>query len=214
MNVIDTVSREKAGTEMNTFTINNDNYIAAFATQEEATAADTTPFDSFASERELTELTCNWPADRLVATWNNLPGVTPVERFKDRKTGISRIWKRIQGLAEPPQPEPGQKATVARRVPLVASSKAQSTKKASPPKKAPKGQKKAAAGARQGSKTAEVIALLERSKGATLAQIMETTGWQAHSVRGFLSGTLGKKMGRPVESAKREDGERIYALKA
>jgi hypothetical protein len=41
---------------------------------------------------------------------------------------------------------------------------------------------------------------------------MKATGWQAHSVRGFMSGTLGKKKGTPVESSKRTDGERSYRL--
>jgi hypothetical protein len=41
---------------------------------------------------------------------------------------------------------------------------------------------------------------------------MKATDWQAHSVRGFISGTLGKKMGLKVESTKREDGERVYSL--
>ena len=40
------------------------------------------------------------------------------------------------------------------------------------------------------------------------------TGWQAHSVRGFISGTLGKKLGLAVESAKGEDGERTYSVEA
>src|SRR5262249_51179092 len=66
--------------------------------------------------------------------------------------------------------------------------------------------------AREGSKKAEVLALLRRKGGATLQQIMEATGWQAHSVRGFISGTLGKKMGLTVESAKRDDGERVYSI--
>jgi hypothetical protein len=80
-------------------------------------------------------------------------------------------------------------------------------------KKAPKGRPKAKAATRgQGSKSAHVIALLEKSKGATLAELMKATGWQAHSVRGFLSGTLRKKMGLKVESAKRDDGERVYSI--
>jgi hypothetical protein len=76
-----------------------------------------------------------------------------------------------------------------------------------------KGAKHAKAGGREGSKTAQVVALLERKGGATLAEIMKATGWQAHSVRGFISGTLGKKMGRTVDSTKRGDGERLYQLK-
>ena len=41
---------------------------------------------------------------------------------------------------------------------------------------------------------------------------MKATGWQAHSVRGFISGTLGTKMGLRVNSERREDGERLYTL--
>jgi hypothetical protein len=43
-----------------------------------------------------------------------------------------------------------------------------------------------------------------------LKEIMAATDWQAHSVRGFISGSLGKKMGLKIDSAKREDGERVY----
>jgi hypothetical protein len=42
---------------------------------------------------------------------------------------------------------------------------------------------------------------------------MKATGWQAHSVRGFLSGTVGKKMGLAVTSSKGDDGERRYSVK-
>jgi hypothetical protein len=41
---------------------------------------------------------------------------------------------------------------------------------------------------------------------------MKATGWQPHSVRGFISGALGKKMGLTVDSVRREDGERVYAI--
>jgi hypothetical protein len=55
--------------------------------------------------------------------------------------------------------------------------------------------------------------MLKRPGGATLKAIMEDTGWQAHSVRGFISGTLGTKLGLAVESTKGEGGERTYSLK-
>jgi len=70
-----------------------------FGRSENAAAATATPFDSFSSQKELAELAAQWPADRLVAIWNSLPGVTPVKKFKDHKTAISRVWKRIQGLS-------------------------------------------------------------------------------------------------------------------
>ncbi len=69
-------------------------------------------------------------------------------------------------------------------------------------------------GARKGSKTAKVLELLKRSSGASLKELMKTTGWQAHSVRGFLSGTIGKKMALAVTSEKGQDGERRYSVKA
>jgi hypothetical protein len=73
---------------------------------------------------------------------------------------------------------------------------------------------KQADGAREGSKTAKVLELLKRPGGASLKEIMKATAWQAHSVRGFLSGTLRKKLGLAVESAKAQDGERTYSIKA
>jgi Protein of unknown function (DUF3489) len=66
--------------------------------------------------------------------------------------------------------------------------------------------------ARDGSKKATVLALLQRKGGATLGQIMAATEWQAHSVRGFISGAVGKNMGLTVNSAKRQDGERVYSI--
>jgi Protein of unknown function (DUF3489) len=67
---------------------------------------------------------------------------------------------------------------------------------------------------RSGSKTAKILALLKRPGGATLPQLQKATGWQAHSVRGFLSGTLKKKMGLRVHSAKQPDGARSYRVRS
>ena len=96
--------------------------------------------------------------------------------------------------------------------PAVAAEEPKATKKASPAKKAPKAAKKAA-GARDGSKTGRILDLLKRPGGVTSKELMKATGWQPHSVRGFLSGTIGKKMGLTVVSSKGEDGERSYSVK-
>jgi hypothetical protein len=62
------------------------------------------------------------------------------------------------------------------------------------------------------SKGAKILELIGRPKGATLAEIMKAIGWQAHSVRGFLS-TAGKKRALNIESTKNEAGERVYQIK-
>jgi len=109
--------------------------------------------------------------------------------------------------------KPAKKASAGARRANVAHTKAKSGKKASSAKKAPKSAKKAK-GARDGSKTAKVLDLLKRAGGVTGKDLMTATGWQPHSVRGFLSGTVGKKMGLTVVSTKGEDGERSYSIKA
>jgi hypothetical protein len=132
-------------------------------------------------------------------------------------TTITEETGTAQATATGAQPKAPKKASVAKRARHVAPSKAKSAKKASPAKKAPKGAKKAgsakAGKAREGSKTAQILDLLKRSGGVTLAEIMKASGWQAHSVRGFLSGTIRKKMGLDVVSTKAEDGERSYSVK-
>jgi len=80
-------------------------------------------------------------------------------------------------------------------------------------KKSPRAKKPAGKAQKTGSssKKAEVIALLKRAKGATLAEAMAATGWQAHTVRGFVS-ILGSKGGQKIESAKNDAGERTYRI--
>ncbi len=107
--------------------------------------------------------------------------------------------------------KPTKKARVAPQGAHVAKKKGKAAKKAIPAKKAPGGAKKPKA-AREGSKTNQVLDLLKRPGGVTSKELMKATGWQPHSVRGFLSGTIGKKMGLTVTSMKGEDGERIYSI--
>jgi Protein of unknown function (DUF3489) len=137
--------------------------------------------NTFASERELQELASEWPIKRLVEIWNRLPGVEPVTRFTDRKTAIGRIWREVQPRTE--RPSKTRRAAQTWRRPVF----------------------------REGSKAAQVCTLLSRPQGATLNEIRSETGWQAHTVRGFISRNLSKQ-GQKLRSFERE-GERVYRLK-
>jgi hypothetical protein len=64
---------------------------------------------------------------------------------------------------------------------------------------------------RAGSKQEKVIILLRRSQGATIEEMQQATGWQAHSVRGIIAGVLKKKLGHAVEAKKEERG-RVYRI--
>lgn len=64
----------------------------------------------------------------------------------------------------------------------------------------------------QGSKTAACLGLLRRPDGATLPDLMAATGWQAHSVRGFLSGTVRRKMELTLVAEDGSDGVRRYRV--
>jgi hypothetical protein len=121
---------------------------------------------------------------------------------------------------------PPRKASPGARKPRVAKPEAKSGKKATPSKKAPKaaspntvpkpkgvrpGKAAKETSVRQGSKTEKILDLMKRSGGVTLKELTKAIGWQAHSVRGFLS-VLGKKMGLTVISSKSEAGERTYRV--
>ena len=56
--------------------------------------------------------------------------------------------------------------------------------------------------------------MLQRPEGATIAQIMEVTGWQQHTVRGTLAGTLKKRLGLTIESSKEAGGQRVYRIES
>ena len=183
---------------MTTFTIESDNNITAFAALEDALNHGIGSTEgTFSSEKELTRLSAAWPTARFAEVWNGFAGVVPfgdlkpIKKFTDRKSAVARIWKAIQALT----PAPAQHATPAAPKKAKAT-KAPTTDAARPP--------------REFSKKAIVLDLLKRAKGATLKEIMAATDWQAHSVRGFISGSLGKKMGLKINSAKRADGERVY----
>jgi len=85
------------------------------------------------------------------------------------------------------------------------------SKKAKPLNKASRAKKAGKPKADRANKKAEVIAMMKRAKGATLAEIMKATGWQPHTVRGFVS-LLGSKGGEKIESSKSTAGERSYRI--
>ena len=102
------------------------------------------------------------------------------------------------------------------------TTQAASPKKAKASKKSAKATKRAKAKkvtkatklktTRSGSKAERVLELMKRKEGATLAEIAKATDWQNHSIRGFVSGHVIKKLGLKVESTKSEAGERTYRI--
>jgi hypothetical protein len=196
---------------MRLFAIDADNTITAFPAAEQIPEGQ----EQFASEKELGKLAATWPGDRLVEIWNSFAGVAgfgadlrPVKKFTDRKSAVARIWKAIQKLDVPAGPENAastpETAAAAPKGAKGAPKKAKARKATTATDGAPE--------AREGSKKAIVLELLRRKDGATLAEIAKATDWQNHSIRGFISGALTKKMGLKVESSKNESGERSYRI--
>jgi hypothetical protein len=121
-------------------------------------------------------------------------------------------------MASGKKPKANKKTRVAPRRANVTPAKPKLARKVAPAKKALKRRAKPevakAKGARNGSKTAKILDLLKRHGGATSKELIKATGWLPHSIRGFLSGTVGKKMGLTVISTKGDDGERTYLVQA
>ena len=124
----------------------------------------------------------------------------------------------LAATASSKKPKAKKKARVAPRRAHVAPAKGKSPRKATTSQKAPKARTKPGVAkstvARDGSKTAKILDLLKRPGGATSKELMKATGWLPLSVRGFLSGTVNKKMGMNVISTKGDGGERIYSVEA
>jgi hypothetical protein len=125
---------------------------------------------------EWVSLASAWPLKRLVAIWNDLPGVPPVQKFTNREIALERIWRSVHGGEGRQNPSREQKNPF-----------------------------------REESKAAQVFALLGRPEGATRREIEQLTGWQRHSVRGFLSASV-RKQGYKLRTFLRT-GERVYRLK-
>lgn len=183
---------------MTTYAIDADNNITAFETPEQVAQNQ----EQFASFEELAAKAETWAGSRLVMIWNSFAGappfgeLKPVSKFTNRKTAVQRIWNAIQVLTPTPAPAPAAVEPVAKK----ARAKKTLSSEASKPD-APKV-----------SKANTVLEMMRRPDGATLPEIMNATGWQKHSVRGFVAGAVGKKLGIAVESTRREDGTRVYRI--
>lgn len=190
---------------MTTFTIDSENCITAHA----GLPAGADESQSFRNQKELAALAADWPASRLVDTWNSFAGVAPfddlkpVNKFSNRSVAVGRIYKAVERLA----------GNVAQPAADTAAAKATTKKAPAKPKARHTKRTKADTSAtRDGSKKSEVVELMSRKSGAALDEIMKLTGWQAHTVRGFVSGTVVKKMGLKVESLRSEEKGCCYRI--
>ncbi len=171
------------------FTIDTDNEIVAHETAPAAQDGAVV----FSTEKEFAKAAAEWSMSRLVETWNGFAGVAgtfgdlkPVKKFMDRPTAIKRIWKVIQRLAD-----------AVRKT--AEEAKAKATKPVH-----------AKAAPREGTAKATVLAMIQRQGGATLDEIRAATGWQPHTVRGFIS-VAPRRAGLTVTSTRRaSDKARVY----
>jgi hypothetical protein len=182
------------GVAMAIYTIDNNALITMYS----GTPDTLTTAARFQSATDLAKATAEWPLSRLAEVWNKLPfdGLKPVKKFMDRKTAVARIWAAIQDLTPIPAPDSATGAKAA----------AKARKRSRPGT--------GACGARENSKKAAILAMLRYPEGVTLTQSMEATHWQPHTVRGFISGAIGKQLGLKVESTRTDTSERRYRIMA
>lgn len=126
-----------------------------------------------------------------------------------------RTSKVAAGTEPKPARSAGSRHTSASATKVASSGKARGRDKQSPAtvrkSVAARGDGASGAGG-EGSKTALLLKRLRLAKGASIAQLSEATGWQAHSVRGFLSAVVRKKLGLQLTSDIGKDGVRRYRI--
>jgi hypothetical protein len=192
---------------MKTFILDADHNITAYASQEAASNA-VPPGDAFTTAAGLRTALKNYSAATAVEIWNSLTGVTQVKKFKDAATAAKRIFAELQKLGVPENAEAAPANAEAAKTKPATNKKAKATKKAAKPAAKPAG-----SGPRETSKTAQLIEMLKRPKGATLEEVMAKFGWQIHTTRAIMSagGSLTKKHGLTVISEKVGDS-RTYRI--
>lgn len=184
---------------------------------------------TFGNLAEFQRAAGNWLMPQFVDLWNSFAGVPPfgqlrtIKKFENRNIATKRIWQALEsgfaGGIQPEQPSeaPDPDATITSEEPIEMPKPKKATKparvRAQSAPKAPKAATAPVTATRAGngkvSQKDTVLALIGRKTGATLPELMETTGWQAHSVRGFIA-TLHTKHGVNIASSKNDAGERVY----
>jgi len=160
------------------FTIDTENNVTAYTSPDEAAKADAN-LPRFSSEAELAKLAADWPTSRLIDLWNSIPGNSNLTKLGPK--AAARIWKALQPSLLPTRSTKageGRKAGQGcqggegNRQESAACSQGQESccRQAD---ETEEGSTAAKSGPRAGSKKAEIIALLQRAKGASLPEIQE-----------------------------------------
>jgi hypothetical protein len=147
-----------------------------------------------------------------------LPGNTAMV-WRDSKDGqrltlaITDAGRQAIGVAAAEQSVPPSESIAPRDLTRSGSRRRKATKSKGTAAPGSKEKRTASPAAlRAGTKLALLLDLVQRKGGATIAEVMKATGWQAHSVRGAISGALKKKLGLAVASAKVEGRGRVYRI--
>ena len=146
--------------------------------------------------------------ENAVTTHTTAALAAPGATVAPEKASAKKTTSPKKGAPQSQKPAKGgkPKATTA-----AATKSQKATPVKGPAKRAQAAQARNSAGPRAGSKTAQVVALLQRKNGATLAEIMDQMVWQKHTVRGFMAGVM-KKAGYAVESFISDKGKRTYRI--
>jgi hypothetical protein len=164
------------------------------------------------------ELSSDTPEPDPPAIPHNVRSVFLTHQTQQEAT-LMKTEETITTAIEAPQTKTSESQSATKTTAQSATQKASkaNTKKRAAKKETAAARKKKAApptavGERTRTKKAMVLELLRRKQGAAMSEIGKATGWQIHTIRGFISGNVTKKMGLTVESSKSEAGGRIYRI--
>lgn len=179
---------------------------------------------TFESAKELREIADarGWSKAAVTGLYNQTIErhglkLQPQKAFKNRMYGLAKVWDAIQALtgAEVPERPVEEEKTVEKKVKEVkqpkpkAEKKAKSAKKVKPAKAAKKSAKKKKIEPKDGSNLSTLVTMINRKSGASIAELMEKTGWTSeHTVRGRIS--ILKSSGVKIKSTRDKSRGRVY----